>query len=98
MQTILKKILKFLKNFYVLSLIFFSIWMFFIDNNNILFQMKLNNKHNELSKKKKFYEDQILEIKNQRETLLNNPKQLEKLAREKYLMKKPKEDIYIVID
>ena len=39
----------------------------------------------------------ILEVKNQKAALDSNPELLEKLAREKYLMKKDKEDLYIIV-
>ena len=87
----------FFRSFYFLSGLFFVIWVGFIDSNDVFLQLKLAKQEKELVKEKEFYEDKILEVKNDREALLSNPKLLEKLAREKYLMKKDNEDLYIVI-
>ena len=51
-----------------------------------------------LTKTKSFYEQKIDEVKADREALLNNDELLEKLAREKYFMKKENEDVFIVVD
>ena len=88
----------FLKNFYFLSSLFFLFWLTFMDSNDLFLQSQLNGKESELLESKKFYEDRIMEVKNDKEALLNNPQLLEKLAREKYLMKKDNEDVYIVVD
>ena len=61
-------------------------------------QGELSSKKSELTKAKKFYEEKILDVKNQREALINNPQLLEKIAREKYLMRKPNEDLYVLVD
>lgn len=72
--------------------------MFLIDNNNFFSLMRLNTKEKSLITSKSFYEDKIIEVKNKKESILSDPESLEKLAREKYLMKKKGEDIFIVID
>ncbi|MEM1408138.1 MAG: septum formation initiator family protein, partial [Bacteroidota bacterium] len=46
---------------------------------------------------KAYYQDKIVEVRNEREELLSNDTLLEKFAREKYLMKKPGEDLFIVV-
>ena len=68
-----------------------------MDRNNLFFQSRLNAKKKELMESKMFYEDKILEVKNSREALLNDPKLLEKFAREKYLMKRSGEDVFIIV-
>jgi hypothetical protein len=47
---------------------------------------------------KQNYRDQISENKRELEELETNKKTLEKFAREKYLMKRDNEDIYVVIE
>jgi len=39
----------------------------------------------------------IKDVEKDREELLSNDKLLEKFAREKYLMKKPTEDLYVIV-
>ncbi len=87
--------LKFLGSKYTLVLIFFLIWMFFLDNYSYFDQRILDKEINDLEDNKKYYKGEIEKdeksIKN-----LNNPGQTERYAREKYYMKKDSEDIYII--
>ncbi|HCX23416.1 MAG: septum formation initiator [Flammeovirgaceae bacterium] len=96
MKQFFQKVPPIFKNFYFLSSLFFLVWMLFFDSNDLISQIKLSNKQQELENAKEFYESKILEVKNDREALLSNDELLEKLAREKYLMKKESEDIYII--
>lgn len=98
MKQFYQKVPRIFKNFYFLSALFFLVWMLFFDSNDIITQIKLSNKQAELESAKAFYEDKIVEVKNDREALLNNEELLERMAREKYLMKKPTEDIYIIVE
>ena len=93
-----RKIPKIFSNFYFLVGLFFLLWMLIFDSNNLFVQRELSKKKKELKESKEFYEDKILEVKNDQEALLTNEEALEKLAREKYLMKKNSEDLYIVVD
>ncbi len=98
MKQLIDKIPPLLRNFYVLSTLFFLAWLLFFDSNDIITQAKLSRKQAELEKTKSFYELKIEEVKSDREALLNNDDLLEKLAREKYFMKKENEDIFIVVE
>lgn len=69
-----------------------------MDSNDLFLQKELSGKKADLIKAKSFYENKILEVKNDREALLNNSALLEKVAREKYLMKKDNEDLYVLVD
>ena len=97
MKQLIDRIPPFFRNFYFLATFTFLIWLAFVDSNDLFLQAGLASKHNELKDAKQFYEEKILEVKNDREALIHNPDLLEKLAREKYLMKKENEDLYIVV-
>ena len=86
---------KFISNKYVWVLLFFCVWMLFLDNYSYFDHRILNKEIEELEDNKKYYQE---EIKKDEENikLLKNPTQIEKYAREKYFMKKDSEDIYIV--
>ena len=56
----------------------------------------MRNKLEELKEEKSYYEQKIIEVKSERENLLSSRGQLEKFARENYLMKKKTEDVYII--
>ena len=93
-----KKIPAFSRNFFFLTAFFFLMRMLFFDSNDIYSQYKLSRKLNNLEARKAYYQEKIIEVRQDREELLNNPELLEKFAREKYLMKKPSEDIYVLVE
>jgi len=71
--------------------------MIFIDSNDFYTQFKLNNQLNTLEDEKEFYQHKIEEVKQEREQLLTDKDELEKFARENYLMKKESEDLFIIV-
>ena len=94
----LTRLPKFVKNFYFLVGLGFIVWMLFFDANDFITQIRLSNTKGDLIDEKEYYLQKIDEVKQERKELMSNPRLLEKFARERYLMKKPTEDIYIVID
>jgi len=89
------KFFKLFSNIYILTSLIFFIWIFFIDSNSILVNLKLKKEINELIDRKKVLERQI-EIDKKIISNLKNPDSLEKYAREKLYMKKDNEEIYII--
>lgn len=87
--------LKFLSNRYVIVLVFFIIWMLFLDNTSYLLHQDLNQQIDELEANKKYYQDEIKKD-NQNIKKLQNLDHVEHYAREKYYMKRDSEDIYII--
>jgi len=94
----IKRLPKFTKNFYFIVGVVFLLWMMFIDSNDFLSQYKLTHKLNNLEQEKSYYSKKIEDVKVDREELLSNKELLEKFAREKYLMKKKTEDIFVVVE
>ncbi|MCG8310337.1 MAG: septum formation initiator family protein [Cytophagales bacterium] len=94
----MKKLPKITKNFYLITGLLFLFWMLFLDSNDLYTQYKLSNQLNSLENEKEFYLKKIEEVKNEREQLLTDSDALEKFAREKYLMKKESEDLYVLVD
>ena len=91
-------ILKFFINKYFLTTVVFLVWLVFFDSNNILTNMRTRDKLNGLRKDKKFYIDEVKKDSILVQKLLYDTLELEKYARERYLMKKDNEDVYLVID
>ena len=85
-------------NFYLVIGIVFLIWLTFFDSNDLYTQLKQTAKLKGLEDEKEFYVEKIAEVKADREELLSNDELLEKFARENYLMKKPTEDIYVIVE
>ena len=90
-----KKSVKFFTNRYVLILIAFGIWMLFFDGNSYLVHKEFNTEIKELETAIDFYKKQIQKDKATIERLQDSL-QLERFARETYLMKKENEDIYLI--
>lgn len=88
----------FTRNYYFIAIITFLIWMLFFDANDFISQYQMRREVTDLQEKKQFYLEKIEEVKKERKELLSNPKLLEKFAREKYLMKKNAEDVFVVVE
>lgn len=98
MLNILKKILRVFINKYFLLTMAFIVWMFFFDSNSVISRLKTQEKLDELKQEKQFYLQGIRNDSVLNQQLLTDSAALERFAREKYLMKKDKEDVYLVID
>ena len=94
----LNKLPKPLRNFYFVSIALFIGWMLFLDSNNLISRFQLSSKLRSLENEKEYYEEKIKEVEKDRDELFGDRESLEKFAREKYLMKKETEDIYIVVE
>lgn len=90
-----KKWFKIFTNTYILVLTIFVIWMAFFDTNSLLIHLELRDEIKKLEKQKEFLKH---EIEKDKEILkkMSNESELEKLAREKYYMKKEKEEIFLI--
>jgi len=94
----INRIPKRFRNFYFLTGLFFVLWMLFLDNNDLWSRYKLGAKLRSLNNEKEYYQEKINEVQKDRNELFGDKESLEKFAREKYLMKKETEDIYIVVE
>jgi hypothetical protein len=72
--------------------------MIFFDNSSVLNRMKYKEKLNTLKQEKRVYLDEIKNDSVLTEKLLSDTLEMERFARENYLMKKDKEDVFLVID
>ena len=85
------------RNKYVLVITAFLVWLTFFDRNNFISQVRLGRTLNEKRTQKEFYQDQIRKDSISMHELMSDTTLLEKFAREKYLMKREDEDIYLII-
>lgn len=76
-------------------MLFFLVWISFFDQNNLITQFSYSSKLNQLNKDKAFYTKEIEQTKKELKELTTHQKALEKFAREKYLMKKNDEEIFV---
>lgn len=93
----LKRIPKVFRNFYFIVSTLFLVWMLFFDSNDFITQYKMRRELSDKEETKQHYLDKIAEVQKDRKELLSEPELLEKFAREKYLMKRPNEDVFIIV-
>lgn len=85
-----------LRNKYLLTLIAFVVWMIFFDAKDIITQRERTAELRALQQSKAYFIAEIAREKKALQELKSNPAAIEKLAREKYLMKRDNEDLFLV--
>lgn len=94
----MRKLAKVITNKYFISTVFFIVWMLFIDQRDYFQQKERRDELNKLEQKKAYYQQEINKTRKELGDLQHSPAALEKYARERYLMKKEGEDIFIIED
>ena len=80
---------------YLITLLVFGVIIVFLDENSLIQRAKHREEIRELNEEIEKYRKQFEEDTRKLKELTDNPEALAKIAREKYLMKKPNEDIFI---
>jgi len=96
LASIWQKIPSFLKNKYAITLMVFFVWLTLFDQNSFIFRHKLSSRISKMEKQKELYQEQIKKNKEKIKELQSSPENLEKFAREEYLMKKENEVIFVI--
>lgn len=89
--------LNILKNKYLISGITFLTWMLFFDRNDLMSQYEYRRQLNKLEAEKEFYTAESQKAVQDLNELTTDRSKLEKFAREKYLMKKDNEDVFVIV-
>lgn len=89
---------KWLRNKYSITLMVFLVYMLFFDQNDALSLIEIRGEINELEQNRTYYQERIKETERDLTDLLTNDENLERYAREKYLMKKENEEIFVIVD
>jgi cell division protein FtsB len=92
------KIISLLRNKYVYAALAFIVWLTFFDSNSLIVQYRLTNSLNKLKTEKQYYLKEIEKNRIEIKELMTNEETLEKFAREKYLMKKKDEEIFVIVE
>jgi cell division protein FtsB len=93
----MKRALPYLRNKYVIAILAFVCWLLFFDQNNWINQIKYKMDLKKLETDKTFYIEGIKKAEKDFKEIKTNPKTLEKFAREKYLMKKSNEEVFVIV-
>jgi cell division protein DivIC len=95
-MTLLTQLPSWLKNKYFISFAAFAIIMLFLDKNDLFTRHARNKELKDLQQSKEYYTREISAERKELELLKRNPAILEKYAREKYLMKRDDEELFII--
>jgi len=93
----MKRLINLVKNKFFLVTVAFLVWMTFFDKNDILSQYQYHQQVSKLKQERDFYQAQTDKVSTDLDELTSNPAKLEKFAREKYLMKKDNEDVFVIV-
>jgi cell division protein DivIC len=93
---LLARIPSWLRNKYLVAIAVFAAIILFFDKNDVFTQMARKKQLREMEESRQYYSDQISSERKELEQLKSNPGILEKSAREKYLMKRDNEDLYLI--
>ena len=83
---------------YLVTVAGFLFIITFVDDNNLIRRLRQQSEIRELTSEIERYKKQFETDTEMLKELTANPEEIEKIARERYLMKKPNEDIYIFED
>lgn len=92
------RILDLIRNKYLIAGVAFITWMLFFDRNDLMSQYEYRAQLNKLEAEKEFYTIESAKAVKDLNELTTNQSKLEKFAREKYLMKKDNEDVFVIIE
>jgi cell division protein FtsB len=84
--------------FYVLTLLSLLVWVIFFDGSNLIAQFRLWQKLSALENQQEYYVEELKKVKQEEREVMGNHQSMEKFAREKYLMKKTGETVFIIVD
>ena len=94
----MKKAFSILKNKYLITVVVLTVWVIFFDKNDLKTQLELRKEVKQLEEERNYFAKEIHGITSDIKELYTNPKTLEKFAREKYLMKRDNEDIFVIVE
>jgi cell division protein FtsB len=92
------RILKFFTNKYLIAFAAFVVWIVFFDDNNLIRDRRNKEELARLEEQVEFYKHKIKADKQKLYELQTNDANLEKFAREQFLMKKADEDVFVIVE
>ena len=93
----MKRLIDLIKNKFFLVTLAFIIWMIFFDKNDLFSQFEYHQQLSKLKQEQIFYQIETAKVNKDLDELTSDKAKLEKFAREKYLMKKDNEDIFVIV-
>jgi cell division protein FtsB len=94
----LDRVPSFLRNKYLLVVAGLGIWLLLFDRNDVFTQLERRKQVKKLEEERAYYHTEIERNKKEIQELRSDPKQLEKFAREHYLMKRDNEEVFVIVE
>jgi len=94
----MERIINTIRNQYLIAGVAFLIWMCFFDRYDITTQYNFQTEKTKLEAEKEFYTSEIEVIEKAIKDVQYNPNEIQRIAREKFKMKKEQEDVYIITE
>lgn len=86
----------FIYNKYFLSASLFVVWMLFFDRNDVFTQLERKRDLAQIEESKTYFTEKIAEGKKFSTSIQTDAQAVEKFVREKYLMKRDNEDLFLI--
>jgi cell division protein FtsB len=93
----MRRLIDLIKNKFFLVTVAFVIWMIFFDKNDLFSQYEYHQQLDKLKQEQEFYKTETEKVNKDLNELTSDKAKLEKFAREKYLMKKDNEDVFVIV-
>ena len=86
------------RNKYLIAFLVFLVWLLVFDRNSLIDRVRYLKTLNELKAEKEYYLQKYDEDSRRLNELRTDDANLEKFAREQYLMKRENEDVFVIIE
>ncbi len=93
----MKRLFNLFRNKYFIIAMAFVVWMIFFDKNDLFSHYQYHEQVSKLKQERDFYQKETAKVAKDLDELTSNPQKLEKFARERYLMKKDNEDVFVIV-
>ncbi|MEY4051168.1 MAG: septum formation initiator family protein [Chitinophagia bacterium] len=94
----IKKIIPYVANRYFIVSFGFVVWMLFFDQRDFFQQRERAAELKKVEDAKKYYQKEIESTQKQLDNIQNNKAAIEKYARERYLLRREGEELYLFED
>jgi len=94
----MERLFAIIRNKYIIASIAFLVWMLFFDRHDVATQYDYYSQLKGLKEEKAFYTTEIERVDRAIKDINSDPLALERVAREKYKMKKENEDVFVIIE
>jgi cell division protein FtsB len=86
------------RNKYLIAVVIFLVWLLVFDQNNLVDRFRYLRARHELEVEKQYYIERIERDSKRLNELKTDNDNLEKFAREQYLMKRDNEDVFVIVE